>query len=216
MLIFSDSTELSEALVVARRWRDGEGVAPGRQRIKDAAGLWAGAGPLMVVERLRVVTHRCAAIALDARALSNTWWPVAFTGEDLRLPRLASLWLNSTLGLVALLMLAEETQGPWVALKKNKLPELPLLDPEGLADRGEGLLGAWDHLSALKFLPVAQLRQDPARATLDDAIAEALGIAPDALVVAVRELLGTEPRLQPVVRKPRARVKPDETLLALF
>jgi len=146
----------------------------------------------MVAERLRLVTHRCAAVTLDQAALSNTWWPVAFATEDAqRMARLSGLWLNSTLGLLGVLMLAEETQGPWVKIKKNKLPELPVLDPSQLGDEGEALLDQWAHLSTLEFLTIAQLARDPARATLDGAIAEVLGIEPES-ISAVREMLGGE------------------------
>ena len=89
-------------------------AAPGRSRIKDRDQVWAGAGRLMISERLWAVTYRTIAVVLPERALSNTSWSINLDGDDPDNDVILAMWLNSTLGILSFLGAAEETRGPWV------------------------------------------------------------------------------------------------------
>jgi hypothetical protein len=173
--------------------------APGRLRIKDAVAVWGAAGELMIAERCRATTYRCVAGVLDSRALSNTYWSVGLLSGNVEDSRILALWLNSSLGVLSYLGAAEETEGPWVAMKKNKLKTLRVLDPAALsAEQRAGLLKAWTELHAEPLSPISQLRADSTRRRIDAAVAEALGTTEDVLS-SLRDLLGSEPRFQPAI-----------------
>ncbi len=178
--------------------------APGRQRIKPAVPVWGAAGRLMVSERLRAVTYRTTAVVLSERAIANTSWSVNLHGDDRDADQIVALWLNSTLGLLAFITAAEETEGPWIALKKNSLKKLPVLDPEALGESARAVLRrTWQDLHNAELQPVSKLAEDPVRQIIDHAICEAVGL-PEDPIVALRELLGSEPRFAQA--QPKRRV----------
>lgn len=186
--------------------------APGRQRIKEAGAVWRGAGRLMLAERLRLTTHRCAAVLLPERALSNSWWELRLADADDAAARALVLWLNSTLGLIALLAIAEETEGPWIKLKKNKLPGLAVLDPVGLDAAARAVLAdAYDELAEAELLPLSRLDEDPVRVRIDEAIAEAVGLPSHSLAV-LRRLFASEPRLRPAFHDDSETTPADDGL----
>lgn len=190
--------------------------APGRQRIKPAGPVWGGAGRLMISERLRAVTYRTTAVVLSERAVANTSWSVNLHGDDPDADHVVALWLNSTLGLLAFITAAEETEGPWIALKKNSLKKLPVLDPERLDENARGVLRqAWQDLRNAELQPVSKLSADPTRNRIDLAICEALGM-PEDPIVALRELLGSEPRFAQVEPKRRVLEQLAEVQQPLF
>lgn len=169
--------------------------APGRKRIGDSGTIWKGAGALMVAERLRLNTHRCTAVSVGTRALSNTWWSVHLEVDDE--PEWAAataLWLNSTLGVISIIGLAEETEGSWIKIKKNKLPELGVLDLRELSHEQRKLLtDGWEAVKDEDLMPIAQAGKDPTRTQMDRVVCEVLGI-PDEQLAAVRGVLSAEPR----------------------
>ena len=184
--------------------------APGRARIKPAEQVWAGAGQLLIPERLWLITMRCAAIVVDQRCLSNTWWTVNLASNDPDDARILALWLNSTVGLVLWVYSAEETRGPWLAVKKNKLERMPVLDIQKLsAAARRRLLDCWAAIHQEPLAPIAAVENDPVRAQIDGAVAGALGIPTDGLE-ALRVLFSAEPRLQPA--KKRAAAPPEASL----
>ena len=184
--------------------------APGRTRIKPAEQVWAGAGQLLIPERLRLNTMRCAAIVVDQRCLSNTWWTVNLASDDPDDARILALWLNSTVGLVLWVYSAEETQGPWLAVKKNKLERMPVLDVQKLsAAARRRLLDCWTAIHQEPLAPIAVVESDLVRAQIDGAVAGALGIPADGLE-ALRVLFSAEPRLQPA--KKRTATPPETSL----
>ena len=171
--------------------------APGRARIKPADQVWSAAGELMIAERCRATTYKCVAGVLDKRAVANTYWSLGLKSGNPNDSRIVALWLNSSLGVLGYLGAAEETEGPWVAMKKNKLKTLRVLDPDALTEEQRTKLTvAWDELRDEPLAPISQLRTDSTRRRIDMIIAEVLGIPEEALE-GLRDLLGSEPRFQP-------------------
>ena len=161
---------------------------PGR-KLKPVGQLWPKAGRLLVAERLRLNTARIVAMRSEARVLSNVWWPVRF--EDGSMEKALAIWLNSSLGLLTILAQRTSTEGPWVAMKKADLEDLPILDPRRLApSQLRGFSTLFDHMSSDEFERLPGMSHCPARKSLDDGVSEILGL-PD--LAKLRELLASEP-----------------------
>jgi len=165
---------------------------PGRP-LRRATDLWRKAGRVLLAERLWLKTMRLAAIRTRQEVLSNVWWPFVFRRGGPEAEKALVLWLNSSPGLVLLVGHREETRGAWVKFKKPVLGAMPVLDVRKLGRSAlTRLAGAFDQLSCDRLLPFPLLDQDPTRAAIDAAVAEALGL-PD--LAPLRTLLAREPIL---------------------
>lgn len=125
--------------------------------------------------------------------LSNTWWPVSlkepFQNEEIE--KALVLWLNSTLGILLVLASRQETRGAWIDFKKPVLEALPVLDLGGLSAGQLGqLAAAYDEVCRDELRPFPEMAEDPVRARIDAAVAQALGL-PD--FSGLRVMLAREP-----------------------
>ena len=89
--------------------------------------LWPKAGRLLISARLRLNTVRVVAMHSDKNVLASMWWPVRIDSEPTE--KALAVWINSSLGLLALLAIRNTTQGSWVQLKKAYLQHLPVIEP---------------------------------------------------------------------------------------
>ena len=161
---------------------------PGR-KLKPLNLLWPKAATLLIAERLRLNTCRIAALRTPRKVLSNVFWSVKV--DDGQQERALTLWLNSSIGLLALLATRNTTEGPWVKLKKADLAEMPILDVRELArEQLDAFDALFDEVAEHEFLRLPEMAEDAARAKLDDGVAEILGL-PDLGVL--RRLLASEP-----------------------
>ena len=182
--------------------------APNRVRIKSPDAVWQSAGRLVIAERCRATTYRCVAGVLPDRAVSNTYWSVSLLSGDAADDQILALWLNSSLGILGYLGAAEETEGPWVAMKKKKLTTLRVLSPVALDREQRAVLAvAWKQLRHEPLRPISQLHADSTRRRIDAALASVLGIKEEVLA-GLRDLLGSEPRFRPATAT-HAIVRPD-------
>lgn len=179
-------------------------LAPGRKRIKPHEPIWATAGHLLLVERLRLVTMRSTAVVMSETCLANTWWSARLKSDDIRDAVLIALWLNSTLGILGWMACSDETEGPWAAIKKNRLLQLPVLDLEYLSLPSAGapdsmirdrLMACWVDVKERTLLPIAQAADDPVRAHIDATIGECWGI-PLEICDLLRRMFSAEPKFQ--------------------
>jgi hypothetical protein len=188
---------------------------PGRP-LRRATDLWEGAGRLMVAERLRLNTQRCVSVALPEKALSNTWWPVHLNSDDPDDDRILAMWMNTTFGILLWNCSAEETDGPWVKMKKNKLRNLPVLDPSSLSrDQREALLATWDRFGEGDLRPIAQCERDTVRRRFDAAFCETLGIPEDPIDY-LRRQFSAEPRLQRPITEAQVAARAADPQGSLF
>ena len=156
------------------------------RRLKPLNQLWQQAGQLLIAERLWLNSTRIIAMRSDTPVLSNVWWPVK-TEWDKPL----AVWLNSSLGILALLSHRTSTRGSWVALKKADLEELPVLDAHTLTpDQLQALSALFDELAEMEFERLPDMRECPARRALDDGLSAILSL-PD--LSRLREWLATAP-----------------------
>ncbi len=165
---------------------------PGRH-LRKVEHLWPLAGTLMIAERMRLNTGRLAAVALEERSLSNTWWSfISFIRKaGLRREKVLAMWLNSTLGLLSLLSNRAETEGPWVDFKKPILENLLVPDLRIVpSEQQRFLASAFDRLCHQGLLPLPEMANDPVRAEIDAAVSTALRL-PDFSFL--RTMLAREP-----------------------
>ena len=125
----------------------------------------------------------------ERRVLSNVWWPVQV--DDELAEKALVIWLNSSLGLLAILSERTSTEGGWVAMKKADLAELPILDVRQLSQAQlEGMSVLFDQLRDDDFQRLPNMVDCPARRALDDGLSQILGL-PD--LAGLRRLLASEP-----------------------
>lgn len=161
---------------------------PGRN-LKPFEQLWPKAANLLVGQRLWLNTTRIVAMRTDTRVLSNAFWPVKLDNKAQEAA--LALWMNSSIGLVALLGTRNTTRGPWVQMKKADLRTIPVLDTRALSTSQLGTLEAlFDDLSEATFESLPGMTDCPARKTLDDGLSQVLDL-PDLAVL--RTLLASEP-----------------------
>ena len=164
-------------------------VPKGGQKPGYGERLWQQAAGLLVAERLWLETNRIVAMRVNTRVLSNVWWPVKL--EDESAEKALAVWLNSSLGLLAVMAERTTTRGGWVAMKKADLEELPVLDTRRLsAPQLQRLSNLFDEMAEAEFERLPGMAVCPARRRLDDGISEILGL-PD--LGNLRRLLASEP-----------------------
>ena len=159
------------------------------RRLKPLSLLWPKAGRLLIAERLRLNTARVVAMSTDTAVLSNVWWP--FKTEIHAWDKALAVYLNSSIGLLALLATRNTTEGSWVKLKKADLKEMPVLDLRRLpTSQLQDLSRLFDSLATAEFERLPGMAHCPARRALDDGIAQILDL-PD--LSTLRDLLASEP-----------------------
>ena len=161
---------------------------PGRN-LKPYDQLWPKAGRILVCERLGLNTARVVAMRTESPVLSNVWWSVRNSTDAVE--KALVVWMNSSIGILALLAKRNTTHGGWVALKKADLKNLPILDPRRLSDdQLDRLAGLFDELVDVDFERLPDMTKCPARTALDDGLSDILGL-PD--LSTLRLLIATEP-----------------------
>ena len=159
------------------------------RRLKRVDQLWPKASRLLIAERLWLETTRVVAMWSDTKVLSNVWWETQV--EDMLFEKALVNWLNSSLGLLAILAQRTSTRGGWVAMKKADLQELPVLDPRRLSSSQlQRLSDLFDALSEEEFERLPGMAHCPTRRRLDDGVSEILGL-PD--LATLRDLIASEP-----------------------
>ena len=177
--------------------------APKRKFIRDVGLLWPRAGNVMISERLRLNTQSIVAVCLPRAGLSNVWWPVSLRDlDDERAPKVLTLWLNSTLGLLAFLAYRTPTEGAWVKFKKPMIEALPVLAPSKLTDKQlTDLAAAYDEMANDELAVFQKMDHDPVRTLIDDALSKILELPK---LAPIRGLLAKEPAVcgRPIDREP--------------
>jgi len=180
-------------------------AAKGR-KLKSAAAVWSKSGDILLVERLWPITHRVLAVKLDKNVLGATWWAFRAEGLTAGQKKALLLWLNSSLALLLYFGKRVVTRSAWMQMKKPAWETMPVLDVRTLADGQLGALGAaYDKVSTISLMPLAQLATDAVRQEIDDAISNALGLPS---FKSVRELLSREPGLTGREINPRTTLEP--------
>jgi hypothetical protein len=161
--------------------------------LRDPEHLWKKAGHLLIAERMWLKTMPLCSVLVSEDVLSNVWWTVLLKKMHRKrdCEKALAVWFNSTLGLIMLLGHRGETRGAWVDFKKPTLLSMPVLDVSRIREQQlNRLAGAYDGLAGKNVRPLLEMHNDPVRAAMDKAIAQALHL-PD--LSSLRELLAREP-----------------------
>ncbi len=161
--------------------------------LRQVVDLWPQSGKILLGARLWLYTRRLWAVRLTEAVLSNVWWPLSlkapFNQEVYE--KALVVWGNSTLNLLILLALRQETRGAWVQFKKPVLGSMPVLDLSKLSENQLRILAAvYDEVADKPLLTFPEMATDPVRARIDAAVSQALGL-PDISIL--RNLLAQEP-----------------------
>jgi hypothetical protein len=160
------------------------------RRVED---LWPLAGKLLIAERLWLKTQRLISVRFPQPVLSNVWWPLSLNRDLItdHIDKALVLWLNSTPGLLLLLVNRVETRGAWVDFKKPMLAAMRVLDLHALSsEQLKRLADVYDRLCDKPLQPFPHMAADEVRADIDQSIAEVLSL-PDFSIL--RTLLAQEP-----------------------
>ena len=161
----------------------------GGQRRSYGERLWEQSGSLLIGESLRLDTARVIAMRSSTDVLSNVWWPVKMASELHE--QLLTVWLNSSVGMLATLSHRTTTEGSWIALKKTDLKGVPVLDPRRLTEHQlVELSDLYDRLACAEFERFPDMVDCPTRTALDEGVADILRL-PD--LRNLRVLLASEP-----------------------
>ena len=163
------------------------------RKLKSATAVWAKAGKILLVSRLRTNTHKVLATGFKQKVLGNTWW--AFDDDSLPNTQRKALllWLNSTLGLLMYFGGRAITQGAWMQMKKPAWQSMPVLNVRNLnQEQSDALSATYDLVSQETFRPLAQIDSDPTRIQIDEALCKTLSLPS---LTPIRELLVREPGL---------------------
>ncbi len=163
--------------------------------------LWERAGRILLVERMRLNTHRVIAIGFDEEVLGNVWWALKPDGLNQRQEKALLLWLNSSLSILLFFGRRVVTQGPWTQMKQPAWQSMPVLDVRSLSGTQlKQFEQIYDGLSTKNLEPVAKLKSDEIRGEIDLAVSTILGIPEFAFI---RDLLDREPGMTAIELSPR-------------
>ena len=156
---------------------------------------WEQRGRLLLPTDPRVQTARVSAVHLRQPALGSRWVPARPSdGPHARnLEKAVCVWLNSTLGWIAMIGVATPNilARPELSIDAMRRLPVPVLDAETLA----ALSAAFDRHATTQLRPLREAHTDPQRESLDDAVASALDLAPD-VAARARDELAAEPSTQ--------------------
>ena len=163
--------------------------------LRDATTLWGRAGSLMLPKELRLNTNSVVSVTLSNKALSNVWWPTRWDGSDeltnRAMERRLSLWLNSSIGILGMLSVRQDTEGPFVKFPKAWWKTAPVLNLDSLEPDDLRVLDElWDDVNNSTFSPFPQMNENSVRQRIDETFEEILDI--DELGT-IREYLAREP-----------------------
>ena len=163
------------------------------RNLKSASAVWAKAGRILLVSRLRTNTHKVLATGFGQKVLGNTWWAFDDNALSDAQRKTLLLWLNSTLGLLMYFGSRAITQGAWMQMKKPAWQAMPVLDVRNLSQQQLNTLSEmYDRVSREALRPFAKLDNDPTRIQIDQALCETLSLPP---LLPIYELLVREPGL---------------------
>lgn len=160
------------------------------RKLRNVHDLWHHAGRILLVDRMWLTTHKLTAIRFSEPVLSNVWWELSGIASE-SIEKALLLWLNSSLGILSLLLYRTETRGAWINFKKPTLLKMPVINTHKIStEKIAALESAYDRLCTESLQRIPQIASDPVRAQIDASIAEAFDL-PD--LAPIRALLGHEP-----------------------
>ena len=171
-------------------------IAPKNGKEAQANRLWEQRGSLMLPMRARLNTVRMFSVRLNQRVLGSAWVPchpeVADIDAD-ALEKALCVYLNSSVGVLAMLGDRSNKTPSYPQFSMADLRKIPVPDFAALGEAAALRLAAeYDAQCEQTLQPLPRMDADPARAALDAAVCEALGIDAER-VATIRRHLAAEP-----------------------
>ena len=164
---------------------------PGKAR--QAKALWEQRGTLLLAARARLNTTRLVSVRLPQRALGSAWVPCKPFGKDENSEKAICVYLNSTVGALAILGNRSIRDLSYSQFSMDDLRRIPVPDFAALSEAQVMQLAAtYDALCNFTLLPLPQIMEDETRQALDRAAVSALGISAE-VIANIRRELSREP-----------------------
>lgn len=161
--------------------------------------IWASRSRLHLNTDFRFNSQSLAFALTAEPSLGGRAWP-SFKMKDSTHDIVASLWCNSTLGVLSYWWAANKSQDGRGSITTTRIPEFMMLDPRTLtAHQKSNSAAFFETIRTRAFLPAHQLADDPVRADLDQFVLRELLQCGPAAAVAIgmmailREKLCSEP-----------------------
>jgi hypothetical protein len=133
------------------------------------------------------------AVGFDVEILGNTWWSLQSKSLSADQEKALLLWFNSSPALLLYFGRRVVTRSAWMQMKQPAWKSMPALNVRKLsAKKLARLASEYDRLSVQDLEPLADLKTDPIRREIDNAISSVLKF-PD--LSFLRDLLDREPGL---------------------
>ena len=163
-----------------------------------AEKIWEGRGRLMLPTRLHLSTTRAVSVILDSRALGSAWVPCNPSIkriDTIQLEQALSVYMNSTIGLLAFLGGRSNKTLTYPQFSMYNLRRLPVPDFTRLDGSVVELLAeAFNRTAASELKPLPHMDSCETRAELDEAVCDALELDPE-MIDNIRRSLAQEPSI---------------------
>ena len=170
-------------------------IEPKSSRPHLADSYWGQRSRFLLPHRLRLNTARLAAVILPEPAVGSLWTPCRTKHEEAATAEALCLYLNSSLGLMALLGGRGNRVPSYPAFSIDALRAIPMPNLDELGSGVRDFLAArFKWLQDMALLPLPRMNEDPVRRQIDDAVTDALGLDAE-WVARIRRELAREPSI---------------------
>lgn len=170
-------------------------IEPKQSQRKMAEKYWSERSRLLVPEKLRLPLTRVVAVMLDSPAIGSRWVTCRPHTDDDDVLAALCVYLNSTVGLLALLGRRDNRVPEYPQFSIDTLQQVSVPDFSPQLDYSpQNLASAFKQLKDDVLLPLPEMDRDPVRRALDDAVIGALDLDPE-WVAEIRRALSEEPSI---------------------
>ena len=170
-------------------------LSPFPKQEKKAHKFFADAGRIVLNRSFRFNTMRRLASRLSVPVQGDNCIPMSLLNKERGEQREKAmiLWLNSTPAIMLAAVCAVYCHGSKVMMTLQATRNMPALDLDALNKRQlSAFAKVFDKVAKMKFMPIPQMAEDPARKAIDDALAKILNL-PDFDFASLRSALAAEP-----------------------
>ena len=154
---------------------------------------WEQRSQMLLPTQLWLPLARVATVMLPESAVGSRWVPCR--PNEPEITKAMCLYLNSTIGLLALLGGRDNRKPSYPSFSLDTLRSLPVPNFAALGPAQRDLLNGWfDWLQNDTLLPFPRMHEDPARRQMDEVVTTALGLDPE-WVATIRRELAREPSI---------------------
>jgi len=171
-------------------------VAAKKGKETQAKHLWEQRGTMLLPTRIFLPTVRVTAVRLDYPVLGSAWVPCKpneLNMDAATIEKALAAYLNSSIGVLGLLGGRSNRKPTYPNISIDDMRKIPVPDFAALGEPVALRLAAeYDAQCEQALLPLPRMDADPARAALDAAVCDALGIDAER-VATIRRHLAAEP-----------------------